>query len=83
MDFLINPIYDTYISCGTFCDECICNNGSCKERHGWDICISDCSKIVGNLFVVEVWHVGLLPDNKYNFQLVLRENAAYSLRQRF
>lgn len=21
-------------------------------------------KIVGNLFVVEVWHVGLLPDNK-------------------
>lgn len=44
MDFLINPIYDTYISCGTFCDECICNNGSCKERHGWDICISDCSK---------------------------------------
>ncbi|CBL02116.1 hypothetical protein FPR_18830 [Faecalibacterium prausnitzii SL3/3] len=40
-------------------------------------------KIVGNLFVVEVWHVGLLPDNKYNFQLVLRENAAYSLRQRF
>ena len=40
-------------------------------------------KIVVNLFVVEVWHVGLLPDNKYNFQLVLRENAAYSLRQRF